>query len=71
MTYKFNTDEEKKEHYKITHLKACRAYNAKNKENAKELYISFEAPKRVVKRCNNMALKLELLRFSTIDGIFE
>ena len=71
MTYKFTTEEEKKEHYKKMHTDSCRIYNLKNKERAKKIYEQFEKTKRINRRCDDMVFKLELLRFATIDGIFK
>ena len=70
MTYKFSTLEEKLEHKRAMHTIACAAYNAKNKEKAKEKFNSGECERRKRQRADIMSLKLELSKYAYYDLLF-
>ena len=70
MTYKFSTLEEKLEHKRTMHTLACAAYNAKNKDKAKEKFNSGECEKRKRQSADVMALKLVLSKYAHYDHLF-
>jgi len=79
MTYKFETEEEKMQHYKKIHRESCKVYNEKNKEAQKiKRQLKNSQPKNNIKKDQEklfneykMIYKKELLNFVLNCDLFK